>query len=115
MSQHGSGDLARLLAGKTPPPDSSAPGRRGDGHDGVIEMHMEILLLTAEERSGLRGTVSFHRILLLVPAAPAAVHGNGVLVAHLLQVVSHQRRAEAAAAVEDDLGVLVRDLVLDVA
>src|SRR5437660_897897 len=52
---------------------------------------------------------------LLVPAAPAAVHGDRVLVPHLLQIVGSESRAEAAAAVEDHFLVLVRDRGFDVA
>src|SRR5689334_21475603 len=49
------------------------------------------------------------------PAAPAAVERDGVRVAHLLQVVAHERAAESAAAVADDRRVLLRDRLFDVA
>src|SRR6202034_149029 len=49
------------------------------------------------------------------PAAPAAVHGNHVAVAHFLEIVRRERRAEPAAAVEYEGRFLVRDGFLDVA
>src|SRR5262249_32891758 len=55
------------------------------------------------------------RITLLAPAAHAAVHRQHVGVTHLPQVVGSEGRAEAAAAVQDDLGADVGDALLDVA
>src|SRR6266404_5395091 len=52
---------------------------------------------------------------LLVPAAPAAVHGNGVFVSHLLKCVGGESGSEAAAAVQDDLLLLVGHHALNVA
>src|SRR5262249_37722603 len=51
----------------------------------------------------------------LAPAAPAAVPGDDVPVAHLLEGGGGGGGAEAAAAVEDDLGVVLGDARLDVA
>src|SRR5215204_5125772 len=55
------------------------------------------------------------RVARFLPTAPAAVHRDHVAVAHALEVVRRQRRAEAPAAVEDDFLVRVGDLLLDVA
>src|SRR5438552_5955659 len=49
------------------------------------------------------------------PAAEPARQRADVPVAHLLEVVAHERAAKAAAAVADDRRVLVGDLLLDVA
>src|SRR5437764_10728033 len=49
------------------------------------------------------------------PGAHAAVHGDDVGVAHLLQVVGGQGGPEAAAAVKDDGGGTLREQRLDVA
>src|SRR4029077_8512331 len=56
-----------------------------------------------------------HREAGLGPAAPAAVHRDHVAVAHLLQIVRSEGRTVAAAAIEDDFGVLVRDGFFDIA
>src|SRR5579863_3447821 len=42
---------------------------------------------------------------LFAPASNAAIHRNYVGVPHLLKIVCRQRRAKAAAAVENHLGV----------
>src|SRR4051812_29520370 len=62
-----------------------------------------------------RGVLLFGGETLLVPAAPAAVHGDGVLVAHLLEIVGGKCGAESAATVQDDFLILVRDGLFDVA
>src|SRR5208282_6641564 len=49
------------------------------------------------------------------PAAPAAIHGENVGVAHLLQIVRHQRGAESAPAVKHDGSRLARQGILNVA
>ena len=49
------------------------------------------------------------------PLADAAVHGDSVLVAHLLQVVGGERRAKSAAAIEDEFLRGVGHLGLDIA
>src|SRR5262249_10291364 len=51
----------------------------------------------------------------LAPGTDAAVHGHHPPVAHGAQALRRQRRPVAAAAIEDDLLVLVRDERLDVA
>ena len=56
-----------------------------------------------------------HREAGFGPAAPAAVHGDYVGVAHFLEVVGRQRGAEAAATVENDDGGFVGDGFFDVA
>ena len=58
---------------------------------------------------------SLRRERLRLPLAPPAGHRLHVAVAHLREVLGGERRAEAAAAVEDDLGVGVGDRLLDVA
>ncbi len=50
----------------------------------------------------------------LFPAAPAAVHRNGVAVAHLLEVVGGESRAVSTAAVKDEFGVFVGECLFDV-
>src|ERR1700687_3603659 len=57
----------------------------------------------------------FDRQRRLAPAAPAAVHRCDVGVTHLLQVVGGERRAKAAAAIQDDPGGAVFNGALDVA
>ena len=59
--------------------------------------------------------LSARRSAALGPLAPAADQRAHAPVAHLLQVVGRHRRAEAAAAVEDELLVLVGHLGDDVA
>ncbi len=49
-----------------------------------------------------------------LPAAKAAIHRDHVGVAHVLQVLGRQGRAEAAAAIEDDRGVRVGDRLFDI-
>src|SRR5262249_50259919 len=56
-----------------------------------------------------------HRQARRRPAAPSTVHRHDVGVAHLLQVVGAEGGAEAAATVQNDLSVEVRDDTLDVA
>src|SRR5919107_43338 len=51
----------------------------------------------------------------LLPGLPAAGQRVDVGVAHALEVVGGQRRAVAAAAVEDEFRGVVRDFALDVA
>jgi len=41
------------------------------------------------------------------PAAPAAVHGDDILVAHFLEIIGGERGAETAAAIQDQRGVFV--------
>src|SRR5579884_712723 len=65
-------------------------------------------------RSLMVAALRFQRISLLPPAADAAVHGEDVGIAHLLEVIRRQGRAEAATAVEHDLGRGVWDLRLHV-
>src|SRR5262249_8036358 len=65
-------------------------------------------------RSGASSAAD-QRITLLAPAAHAAAHRQHVGVTHLPQVVGSEGRAEAAAAVQDDLGADVGDALLDVA
>src|SRR5580658_85179 len=55
------------------------------------------------------------RAARLFPFAPAAIHRRDAAVAHLLEHVGGERRAEAAAAVEDDVGVGIRVQAFDVA
>src|ERR1700688_3743241 len=49
------------------------------------------------------------------PAAPAAVHGDYVAVAHFLQVVGGKRRTVSASAIKHHRGVFIRNGFLDVA
>src|ERR1700690_246430 len=49
------------------------------------------------------------------PAAPAAVHGDYVCVAHFLEIVGGECGAEAAAAIEDYRRVVIGDGFFDVA
>src|SRR3569833_3374934 len=51
----------------------------------------------------------------LAPGPHAAVHGDDVGVAHLLQVVRRQRRTEPAPAVKDDVRCVIWYQRLDVA
>src|SRR5262249_56522775 len=62
---------------------------------GQVELRPEGHVAAAVEPS-----LRCQRIALVAPVADAAVHGDHVGVAHLLQLVRRQRRAEAAAAVE---------------
>src|SRR5580765_1160249 len=48
------------------------------------------------------------RISLFAPVADTAVHRNHVGIAHLLQVIGSQSRAEATAAIKDHLGIEFR-------
>src|SRR5262245_12576857 len=67
-------------------------------------------------RVGFTGLLPpFDRQPALDPATNAAVERDDVGVAHLLQVVGRERRAEPAAAVEDERRRLVRERRLDVA
>src|SRR5690242_4183935 len=70
-------------------------------------------LRRAEARAELCS--AFGWVTLLVPPAPPSVHRSDVRVAHFAEIVRRKRRAKAAAAVEDDLGIRVGDLRLDVA
>src|SRR3954469_10755855 len=58
---------------------------------------------------------SFNGVSRLAPGAHAAIHGDDVGVAHLLQVVGRQGGAKAAPTVEDDRRVMVGDHRLDIA
>src|SRR5439155_1129197 len=60
-------------------------------------------------------SVLVDRVAELRPPPPAAVHRDRPAVAHLLERIGGERRAEAAPAVEDDLGLAIRDALLDVA
>src|SRR5579862_1907151 len=62
-----------------------------------------------------RESVAGQRVAPVAPVAVAAVHGVDLAVTHLLHVVRRQGRAKAAAAVQHDLGVLLRHAGLDVA
>src|SRR5262249_49510909 len=55
------------------------------------------------------------RIAFVAPVADAAIHGEGIRIAHFLQVVRGQGGAKTAAAVEDDFGLRVGETRLDVA
>src|ERR1700738_3250763 len=55
------------------------------------------------------------RIAFLTPIPNSAVHRNHILVAHLLQVVGGQSRAEASTAIQHQLGVKRGNPRLDVA
>lgn len=46
--QHGQRNLFRLWAGQTHHADAAASGRRGDGNDGVVEVHEAILAVKLE-------------------------------------------------------------------
>src|SRR6185312_14751356 len=65
--------------------------------------------------SALGILAAFNRVSCLAPGAHAAVHGDDVGVAHLLQVVGRQGRAKSAPAVKDDGRVMLGDQRLDVA
>src|ERR1700689_1908548 len=67
--------------------------------------------------SGELQTASLFRqgITLLPPVANAAVHGNHVGVAHLLQIICGQRRAESAAAIENYFRTQIGHTCLDIA
>jgi hypothetical protein len=41
--QHRRGDLKRPRSGQADDPNPAAPGRRGDGDDGVVEVHAAIV------------------------------------------------------------------------
>src|SRR5262249_52142211 len=57
----------------------------------------------------------FRRQPRFVPSAPTAIHRLHVRVAHLLQVVRHQRRPESPSAVQDHFRTGFRHALLDVA
>src|SRR6266550_3878861 len=50
-----------------------------------------------------------------LPGTPAPGHRSDVRIPHLLQILRRQRRTKSPAAVQDQLGVLVRGALLDVA
>src|SRR5215212_1814109 len=52
---------------------------------------------------------SFCRSARLPPGPPSTGHREHVFVTHFLEVVRGERGPEATAAVQDDLGVLVRN------
>src|SRR5688572_26584868 len=58
--------------------------------------------------SGLGG------VTLVLPPAPAAVHGDHIRVSHLLNRIGREGAAEAAAAVKDDRRRVIRDLLFDI-
>ncbi len=51
QAQHGSGDAARLWSGEADYANPAAAGRRGDGDDGVVKVHGEIVAGAAGSRS----------------------------------------------------------------
>src|SRR5713101_4645991 len=59
--------------------------------------------------------VSGDRQARFQPALPPAVHGFDVVIAHLLQILSRECGTESAAAIQNELGVRVRNALLDVA
>lgn len=63
----------------------------------------------------LRPALGFERQPRILQRPPPAIEGNRPRVAHLAQVIRHQRRPEAAAAIEHQLCGLVRHLRLDIA
>src|SRR6266852_9078964 len=58
---------------------------------------------------------SFEWISFFAPIADSAVHRNDVGVSHFLQVVGGQRGTETAATIEDEFGLQIGVLALDVA
>src|SRR6266849_7411479 len=56
----------------------------------------------------------FNRISKLAPALPPAIHRYHVLVAHLLERIRGERGTKPAAAIENYLGIVIRDGLLDV-
>src|SRR5207302_8695069 len=52
---------------------------------------------------------------LYPPVADAAIHGDGIAVPHLLQIVRGQGRAKSSSAVEDEGGCCVGHALLNVA
>src|SRR6266567_5586476 len=56
----------------------------------------------------------FNRISKLAPALPPAIHRDHVLVTHLLERIPGKRGAKPAATIEDYLGIVIRDGLLDV-
>ena len=55
------------------------------------------------------------RIATFAPVANSAVHGNDVGIPHFLQVIGGQRGAEAAATIEDEFGLQIGILGLNIA
>src|SRR5580700_7872426 len=55
------------------------------------------------------------RVALFTPVANSTVHGNNVGISHFLQVVGCESGAEAAATIEDQLGIQIRILILNIA
>src|SRR6266566_2487199 len=71
--------------------------------------------MNAERTSARRSRPVLHRRARVFPRPPSARHRRDVGVAHFLEIVSRERRAESATAIEDELGVLVGHARLDVA
>ena len=76
QAQHGSSDAARLRTGDAHNPDAATARRRGDGDDGVVEVHGEIV---AGEGS-FRGAVDNRALLVLDGSetpSPSGQSGQG--------------------------------------
>src|SRR5689334_15234549 len=73
-----------------------------------------------ENCSAVSGFAVGHNLLFerqpgVFQGSPAAVQRDRIRIAHLLQVIRDQGRPEASAAIQHQLGRLIRDLCLDVA
>src|SRR5687767_5725444 len=92
---------------RAPPPRGEVRAARGPGRDYTRG--------APRRKRVIDSALALDGRARLLPGAPAARERVDVGVAHALEVVGRERRAVAAAAVEDQLGRVVRDLALDVA
>src|SRR5437762_212496 len=69
----------------------------------------------ARDHIGATSSILFNRCIGRLPGLPAAGHGEDVSVTHALQIVGGQRRAIAAATVEDEFRVVCGHALLYVA
>src|SRR5262249_41838717 len=95
-----------ILRGAEPPHRRGKPDRA----DGVVASLFHSRLATPSSKN--RRSILGHRHAGFQPAAEAPVHGRHMLVTHLAEALGGKRRAEAAATIENDFSVLVRDTSL---